>query len=135
MKEWIGIIILALVALYIGNAIGLSILCETVPKFKRAKKYVWFAPALTILFFIQLVFDKDLEEKWRFIWEFVRLPNKNILTLSAIAFVCEEERNRRYITQKCNTPPNPQRIRGHQAVKSGLEKVEEIFSYRSRMAI
>lgn len=85
---WIALFILIL---YLGNVLGCLILCETVPELCGVRHYIWSVPILNCgiisVFFLDLVLKRQSD----YFRKFIKMPQKNMITLYAIARTLEEK--------------------------------------------
>lgn len=63
---------------YSGYAIGLAAYCAQVPSLQHARKVAWYIPLFILTFPIFVLTAKDLENRFKHIWNFLRLPDKGL---------------------------------------------------------
>lgn len=78
---------------YIGTAIGLYSLCLEIPSLHKARKYVLYVPACTMLFVVYGIFSRNRDHR-RTMIRFLRTPHKSIIMLGAIAKIIAEEKEK-----------------------------------------
>ena len=94
---WFEWALLAVAMAYIGNVLGCLILCETIPKIEVAKKYAWMVPILNLLLFSSFLSEALNGEGFRFLWRFVKTPQKNVFALSVLAQTIKESADRKSV--------------------------------------
>lgn len=90
----VATVLIALLAVYIGNVVGVSVICDTMPSLKKAKRFAPWIPFLGIGFLFHIIFEKEIENKRQFMAEYLITPHKNVVFTIAVAEAYEEVKSK-----------------------------------------
>lgn len=121
MKVAITLLIIVL-AIYIGNVIGISVLCDTIPNLKKAKKFAVWIPFIGISFLFYLLFNGKMENKTRFVFRYIIMSHKNVVFANAVAEAYENIKDKNKYKSK--------EMVEREIFRGGISELGKIFTCR-----
>lgn len=92
--NWTVAIIGIIVSGYLGTVGGIYSLCVETPRLYKAKRYVFYIPAFTVIFIVCGIFSNKKDYRTTVI-KFLKMPHKCVIVLSFFAEVVAVEKEKR----------------------------------------
>lgn len=90
MEFYVFLFALAIGSVYFGQVLGLLIHCDNCKDFKGVKKYAFFVPIFSVLFFFLYLERCAKEKEWKKLFQYILLGDKSILIMCSIVEVLPE---------------------------------------------
>lgn len=79
-----GLFLVLVFCVYLGEVLGLIILCDNCEMLQKSRKYAFWVPFLRTGAFGAIFFECVRENKWESLKYFIACPGKNVVILCAI---------------------------------------------------